>query len=324
MPQVNWWENLEYTHAILKVAEDLDQQYPERKLISLGHSPSWIIVAVAMVRQMREVPSNVAFIPFSGCHMRADYEISMKHIDDRVFGDEACDQDLVSFHPESVLDVSINSRRDYFNYLSSRHLIPSPQEENRPVIVEYSCAGRGIASFVDAISSYPEDIGFKRDEFPYDFHLYKLLYRDGIEDIKIKLSDENCGEIKLPVTTQTGKMANLVSSLGGYGGVISPNSNDEYAQKAETRSARFMPYYSLVDGYAPECITANKNKPLSGLFKATVNPDNIRSAKSALRDATLMDTEQHEELATQGIIQHSVDNRRVIEGRWRTMTRGYH
>lgn len=279
-----WWNNPETVHALVMAARNLDAQYPDRKLLALGHSPSWLVVTAAMLRYQQGRPRKAAFIPYSGRHLNVRMQ-----------------DGHVTFGRSDFTKLSEHHCRPYFNELAHKNIIPplsaqghiDPNE--KPVLVDYGYSARGLVSFVDSYLSFSRKAGDAKDtdiNLPFDIHLYKLGYNTC--DTTIMLHKDACPQNRIPLHIDGSDDAFLIEYMAGANGL--PPKNDDN----ETSQARFMPYKSLKHAFSnQDNDELYPEEPVARQVNRNANC--VALAKHAIRTVLIAPQEEHEHLAKAGI-----------------------
>jgi hypothetical protein len=311
-----WWQDARLTHALVEAARNLDEQYRDARLISLGHSPSWIVATVAIIRANEGREKHVAYVPFSGSYYKMDHRQGFR--EDRCPNDKA--EDRLSFTADTKKFADETGIDQLFNSLCKKAIDPATilKSEQKAVIVDFAKMGVGFVSFMDIYNKIAKLQGLASDEQVLDAHLYKLLYVDGEEDISIELSDKS-GTLDTHIRTQTGSYGYLANFLAGYSGYVARIEN--HSQSKEEAAARFMPYFNAIS-VCPESYYANHN---IGLKKTTVAAATIRDAKKAVQQALQKDKQESAALAEEGFtyLKDSLPTM-AFQKSWIAMPRGWH
>lgn len=316
----HWWKNPLLVHALITAARDLDSQYPQRKLIGLGHSPSWLIVTVAMLRMQDNRPRNTAFIPFSGSAYQIDYGTALKES-----RNPANDNDIIKFTPLEALAYDDTYLHRLFSALSQKGLDPLSQDEynkdndrQKPVLIDYAKTGASLVTFLDVYSRFSAAAGLDRTKLFHDIHLYKLAYKDGDEPIDITLSGDDGTAIRPLVHTQDSNFGDLFNRLAGYKGSL--NVNDPYAFNQDSMVGRFMPSLSVICG-KPD----SYNRQLKAKFsKAHANPVMIKEIKATIGKAIQVPRNESAAMATQALDMLKAKSAIISKGSWYPRTPCYH
>lgn len=311
-----WWLDARLTHALVETARNLDEQYHDARLIALGHSPSWIIATAAMIRANEGRSKDVAYIPFSGSYYKMDHRQGFR--EDRCPNEK--EEDRLIFTADTVKFADEKGIEKLFNTLCKNSADPASvlKSEQKTVIVDFGKMGVGFVSFMDIYNKIAKLQGLSGQDQVLDAHLYKLLYVDGEEDLRIELSDKS-GTLDTHIRTQTGPYGHLANFLAGYSGYVARTEN--HSQSKEEAAARFMPYFNALS-VCPESYYAQHE---IGLRKSSVPAATIRDAKKAVQLALKVDKEESAALAQEGFtyLKESLPTM-AFQKSWIAMPRGWH
>jgi hypothetical protein len=280
-----WWEDTNLTHALIDTARDLDKQYCDAHLVSLGHSPSWIIYTVALIRAQQGKTKDTSFVPFSGRYFELDHSNGIAAREDRAPNERP--EDRMSFRAARGLHPDNQGLSMLFSKLSRQQLDPLSlkAKSKRTVVVDFGNTTTGLVSFLDAYDRIAVKQGFTDHAQHMDIHLYKLLYKDGNEDIIMDLSDKS-GQMVVNVTTQSGAQGYLTNYMAGYRGYAP--STERHAIEKDDIAGRFMPYFNLIGADANSYYRPQK----LGYKKTMSNRANLNAAKGALAKALTADPQE--------------------------------
>lgn len=313
-----WWKNKDYVHLLVHFARELDAQYKGRLLVALGHSPSWLVVAAGMCRVAEGQPRNTAFIPFTGRHCELDsgsYELRGP-------------VDTIMFRPDDVRIVSDQSVAHYFNDLARHKRDPKSLRHKagaeKPVLVELASHGLGLASFLNVMQRQMGPAGAAQ----FDVVLYKLNYTDGVKrlsyvpETKRAAADPQAVHPQADYTVEarviSGPAGAFLDRFAGSKGRVSS------WDKSEQEVGRFMPYYSVVDGYNPDSYFARCAPPVRQYASAESHAPYLRGIKKAIRAAIAAPKEEHEAHVQRGLADLAKITPVKIAGGWVPVYRGYH
>ena len=304
----NWWQDDALVHFLVKIAQDFDRDYAGRPILCVGHSPSWLVYTVGKIREARLEEKNTHFIPFTG----RNYELTPEtmHGEDEIF-----------FRPNQHHSVSDASLRGYFNYLSAHHVDPACFDQPtaaKPVIVDLVSHGNGIVSFLDAYGRYAYEQGYGDLEDYMDLVLFKMNFDK--DEVSISFPSEKTADkvYHFHAKIISGHAGSLFNLMAGAQGV----SVGDLGQ--DKNVGRFMPYYSIVDGYKETSYLARFSTPVSGLEKADNCEQDILRIKQSINAALTASDEVKTQCLTQA--KKTLDKRAVkpLKNGWVPIYRGYH
>ncbi len=287
---MKWWADEDYVHLMVAMARDLDAAHPDRVLLSLGHSPSWLCATTAMLRGLDHRPQNIRFIPFSG---------RLHQLDSKAYRAKE-NGECLTFTKDTMRRVSEGSLGRYFNYLADQKLSPldlvhiRDQSGQKPVLVEMASMGSGLATFLSALDQYSKQQGTedkKVDEL-LDVLVYKMNAPSTSQAICFAMNpcdDEQTLSAPVPLRVVSGVQGAFMDFIGGYKGNVESNAG-LYADQERT-VGRFMPYFSIVDGYDPDSYLSRHTPPAAGLRPAPAH--GISAIKAALRKAASTPPDVH-------------------------------
>lgn len=293
-------------HALLHAARNLDKQYPDRKLVALGHSPSWLVVTAAMIRYDEGRSRNAAFIPFSGHHL----SLKARGAD-------------ITYQENSFAKLSTAHCRNYFNALARKSILPATiyqkagAQDKKPVLIDYGYSARGMMSFIDAYLTTSEASPPPKDEaisLPFDVHLYKLGYESTDQDVYLCSGCEQKSQpLRMSWHIDGSDDAYVLEQNAGFNGVVLPHENESLGF-IEAQTARFMPYVSLKAIYNHQ--SGYFETPDNVFHKAPTSPRDMKSVKSAIREALNTPIEDQERLAQAGLKTLKAKRRVTSRNRW--------
>jgi hypothetical protein len=130
-----WWNNKEIVSQIVDWAYELQEKQPQDKIISLGQSPSWIVLCVGMIRKLNGFSPNTCYVPFTGAFVKRTSSKNLR----MSFEERGVDHPL---HEDRIAK--------YFNYLGLIGAHPEQvfQQEKPVLLTEMIKGGNGLASFL--------------------------------------------------------------------------------------------------------------------------------------------------------------------------------
>lgn len=320
-----WWKKPAIVHALVDQADLLDRRYAGRPLVAVGHSPSWLVYTAGALRTARGQDRAVTFIPFTGAYLDMPREKLFQPLDEKR---------RISFEGSEYVRASDKALQTYFNYLSRRGVDPLQMQnrygaDNKPVFIDFLFKGKGLVSFLHAYDRMARAQGLAG--LTGDVHTYKLAMPEGAYEFALPAGapdQDKSGSNKLcvPFNLTSGTAAVLLNELSGASGL--PAAWE--LEGAHSREGnRFMPYYTVTDGYTDSPLYKNATPPPSGLRRAPANGATVRAIKAAIRDAVahaVADPAAHQALAQQGHQDLLLQAPRAVnpETRWMPMFRGYH
>lgn len=135
----DWWKRQTYLDEIADLAFEMENTFPDRRILSLGQSPAWITRALTMVRRLKNKSANVGYMPFT---------------ENFSYRCDARDKDVMSFDLAPVGIYPAQKCIDqYFNFLAlggnhPEQIMKAAERGQKSVIVEMIRSGQGLASFL--------------------------------------------------------------------------------------------------------------------------------------------------------------------------------
>lgn len=339
-----WWERPGFADLLVDVAADLDRRYEGRPVYAVGHTPSWLVYTLGLLRQAEGQPAAIGYIPFSGALLQVGRE--------QLFNPLAAGES-VKFEPDQYRTTSRGALSGYFNFLTRRRLDPARllQEAGgvKPVLVDYMAHGKGYASFLRVYDQLAEAQGCAGVRTGFDVVAYKMHFRDGTQKLSLPpvapalraepdrgdtqngpaaRADTDRDERIYNVNVTSGTHAMVLNILSGGQGM--PARDDDYARRQD--AGRVMPYYSLIDGFRNMAWARNYPAPEARMRTATPDRAAVTAIKEILAEAVRQSrgspAEQEARCERAALALHAVERAtpapRGGDMRWVPVYRAYH
>lgn len=312
MPE-QWWKNEDLVHYLVRVAEDFENDYEGRTILSVGHSPSWFAYTIGQIRKTKGSPENTHLIPFTGRYYQLDRGASNGN------------GRSVHFELNDLYTVSEQSLSGYFNHLARHGQDPAcvmqAPSNGKPVIVDIASRGSGIVTFLDVYEDYAARQGVESLEETTDLVLFKKDFKEDRATLSFPARYDDKTSHRFDARIISGHAGNLFNGMAGDQGV--PGRHPVMEKKV----GRFMPYYPVVDGYNKESYLSNASAPISGLTPIEEHDqDEIETIKDAIQNAI-----EASDAVKAGYVEHAIATLEKSSAKplggpagWVPIYRGYH
>lgn len=235
--------------ALVSLAHELEIEHPDKKIVGVGHSPSWLVYTVGQIRRQKGCEPDIGYVPFSSRHMdlkEKDYSNEDREIFFKNFAygngqknrpnDETISNYFTKLSPQSCRSIGIDG----------------PQSNKKILFLDMIMKGLSFASFIDILHRHLETTNNVNLKNNFQYQVFKPLF-DAKGDVVFKLpdiNDENFYDVNVSVRSQDKvyalhKMAGESGSFSNIGG--------------ENDLGRFMPYFGLEKDKVPSRIDGGKD-----------------------------------------------------------------
>lgn len=253
-----WWDKQENIDMLVHIANDLDKQYPDQKIVGVGHSPSWLVHTVAQIRMNEGRKHNTTLVPFTGSFW-GNSKAEMN--DDKTHTIVTYQHSRYSPVPEQ------ETLKTCFNALSSRitnALAPVP--ENKIILVDLIVSGDSFVSFADALAEQGHPALRNAFDQYYQAHIYKPFFDGG--DATFKLVDgQGATRLSFDGHAQGRDAAYFLNGISGGKGLWS-TKNSPHTEKT---CGRFMPAFDIRSNDRPFHLGLNNREDLKNIHKRIVS-----------------------------------------------------
>lgn len=259
---MGWWKDKQKVASLVAVAGDLCDQYEGQNIVSIGHSPSWLVYAVGQMRKAQGQDPQVAFIPFSSGNF---YSWQFSEHGSYFHFKYNSDSDYGLPNHETI--------SSYFNILNAeqKNLLNideiashSLRLRKKTVLIDFIRSGDGFISFLWALSQKTQCCNF---EDYYHAHLFSFHRKT--RDIKMTLATHSNQSIEIKGFLEYENFDGAADSMAGARGMIDDKSFQEGLSN-EKYAGRFMPFCDL-------------NKTFHPVAHGLNNQSDIREIKKVIR-----------------------------------------
>lgn len=236
-----WFDRAGWRNQAIDWAYQLDQTYPEHRLVAVGQSPAWMVHLAGYIREQQGRPNNTTIIPFSGNFLGRDRDDRVKY---------PANPFLPAFRPTvDQPEVTPEAQKlwprepvvsAYFTHLAGlnaapENIVADARRGLKTVFIDAGETFKGIASFAALYLKDADHKGILGDLMQsMQFHLYDV--NSTLPESTIHLTDDNRHTYDLPVAVhQMNSHERFVISL-----VATCNSLGD-------TSSRLAEYYDLTD-----------------------------------------------------------------------------
>lgn len=253
-----WWDKQENIDVLVQIANDLDKQYPDQKIVGIGHSPSWLVHTVAQIRMNEGRKHDTALVPFTGSFWGGS----------KAETDKETNHTVVSYKRGRYSTApSKENITTYFNALSSRVknvLSPAAQKpNNKIVLVDLIVSGDSFMSFADTLAEQN-----CRENFNdyYQAHIYKPYFDGGNATFRL-IEEDGTARLSVDGHTQGRDAAYFLNGISGGKGIWSSKNSPQI----EKTCGRFMPVYDPKSSEGPVSLHLDNRHDLKNIHSRIVN-----------------------------------------------------
>ena len=204
----HWYKIWEYLDQAASFSFDMEEAFPDAKIISLGQSPAWIVHGVGMLRKLRREQANVVYIAFTGNFFTKDKSYigcsnaMMFDADEKKYPDQERLQRYIEYS-------------ESYGY-TPRQLLDLANDGEEIVLTEMINTGTGLAFFLSAWTSQEEPAVIKEFSEAIHFCVYDTNPNANEDNLIFSNPDGSTYSFSLdrmPLSFEQGEIMQNTSSL---------------------------------------------------------------------------------------------------------------
>lgn len=216
-----WWDDQEKIDLLVSMANDIDELYPDQRVVGIGHSPSWLVYTLGQLRKSDGRMKNTALAPFTGAYcMKEDliHDAGGQNIIRAVYKKPS--------YSEPPAQEKINA---YFNQCAGhiRHMLSlnenglAARPNSKIVLVDLIVSGNSFMSFVDALGRFTGPRAKEDFSEIYHAHVYKPYFKPHHMQMSVLPGDDedaHSGTLDINATITSEEEGFLINNISGSKG----------------------------------------------------------------------------------------------------------